>query len=68
MKGQGGVIVRIGPKASARRPVGAGEEMIDLQPCGGARVARLREIAPARLGWIEKNGCQNRRVDLHLVG
>ncbi len=48
--------------------IGAGEEMVDLQPCGGTHVARTGEIGRLRLGKIEKKGRQNRRVYLHLDG
>jgi len=37
---------------------------VDLQPCGGAHVARTGEIGALKLGKIEKKGKQNRRVNL----
>lgn len=46
--------------------IGTGEDMVDLQPCGGTHVARTSEIGRLRLGKIEKKGRQNRRVYLHL--
>ncbi len=46
--------------------VGADDEVIDLQPCGGTHVARTGEIGALRLGKIEKKGRVNRRVYLHL--
>jgi len=46
--------------------IGSGEEMVDLQPCGGTHVARTGEIGALRLGRIEKKGRQNRRVTLWL--
>lgn len=46
--------------------IGAGEEQIDLQPCGGTHVARTGEIGRVSLGKIEKKGRQNRRVSLIL--
>ena len=46
--------------------IGAGDQTVDLQPCGGTHVARTGEIGRLRLGKIEKKGRQNRRVYLHL--
>lgn len=46
--------------------IGAGEDQVDLQPCGGTHVARTSEIGRVRLGKVEKKGKQNRRVYLHL--
>ncbi|WP_417247642.1 alanyl-tRNA editing protein [Celeribacter sp.] len=46
--------------------IGAGENTVDLQPCGGTHVARTSEIGRVRIGKIEKKGRQNRRVALHL--
>lgn len=46
--------------------IGIGAETADLQPCGGTHVANTSEIGPVRIGKIEKKGCQNRRVYLHL--
>ena len=46
--------------------IGAGDEQVDLQPCGGTHVARTREIGALRLGKIEKKVRRNRRVYLHL--
>lgn len=47
--------------------IGAGEEQVDLQPCGGTHVARTGEIGQIRLGKIEKKGKANRRVYVHLT-
>jgi misacylated tRNA(Ala) deacylase len=46
--------------------IGTGDEMVDLQPCGGTHVARTGEIGRLRLGKFEKKGRQNRRVYLLL--
>ena len=46
--------------------IGAGNDQIDLQPCGGTHVARTGEIGALRLGKIEKKGRMNRRIYLHL--
>jgi misacylated tRNA(Ala) deacylase len=46
--------------------IGAGDERVDLQPCGGTHVAVTSEVGRVRLGKIEKKGRQNRRVYLHL--
>ncbi|PVA11006.1 Ala-tRNA(Pro) hydrolase [Pelagivirga sediminicola] len=46
--------------------IGSGDDMVDLQPCGGTHVARTGEIGRLALGKIEKKGRQNRRVYLHL--
>lgn len=46
--------------------IGAGDETVDLQPCGGTHVARTGEIGRLRVGKIEKKGAQNRRVYIHL--
>lgn len=42
--------------------IGAGNDQIDLQPCGGTHVARTGEIGSIRLGKIEKKGRMNRRI------
>ncbi|MEE4118276.1 MAG: alanyl-tRNA editing protein [Paracoccaceae bacterium] len=46
--------------------IGAGDDTVDLQPCGGTHVASTAEIGRVRIGKIEKKGRQNRRVTLHL--
>lgn len=46
--------------------IGAGENQVDLQPCGGTHVARTGEIGRVRLGKIENKGKRNRRVNLLL--
>ncbi len=47
--------------------IGAGEETVDLQPCGGTHVRNTSEIGRLRLGKIEKKGRENRRVNLHFA-
>nr|WP_294520459.1 alanyl-tRNA editing protein [uncultured Rhodopila sp.] len=42
--------------------IGAGESLIDLQPCGGTHVSRTGEIGPIRVLKIENKGKQNRRI------
>lgn len=44
--------------------IGRGDEVIDLQPCGGTHVASTSEIGTVVLGKIENKGKQNRRVNL----
>ncbi|MRU14086.1 alanyl-tRNA editing protein [Roseovarius sp. A21] len=46
--------------------IGADEDQVDLQPCGGTHVARTGEIGRVRIGKVEKKGRQNRRVSIHL--
>lgn len=46
--------------------IGAGDDQIDLQPCGGTHVARTAEIGRVTIGKIENKGKQNRRVNLLL--
>jgi misacylated tRNA(Ala) deacylase len=48
--------------------IGAGEGIIDLQPCGGTHVRATGEIGALRLGKVEKKGRENRRVNLHFAG
>jgi len=47
--------------------IGAGEDQVDLQPCGGTHVARTSEISSVQLGKIENKGKQNRRVNVLLA-
>ncbi|QDL90363.1 alanyl-tRNA editing protein [Paroceanicella profunda] len=47
--------------------IGAGEQPVDLQPCGGTHVARTGEIGPVTLGKVEKKGRQNRRLTVLLA-
>lgn len=47
--------------------IGAGDDQVDLQPCGGTHVASTGEIGRLVFGKIEKKGRQNRRVSLHLA-
>jgi misacylated tRNA(Ala) deacylase len=47
--------------------IGAGDALIDLQPCGGTHVARTAEIGRVEIGKIENKGKQNRRVNLLLT-
>ena len=46
--------------------IGAGDNQIDVQPCGGTHVGRTGEIGAVRLGKIEKKGQRNRRIYLQL--
>jgi misacylated tRNA(Ala) deacylase len=46
--------------------VGAGEGLVDLQPCGGTHVARTGEIGPVQVVKIENKGKQNRRIIIAL--
>ena len=46
--------------------IGAGADMIDLQPCGGTHVARTAEIGHVRIDKIEKKGKSNRRISIVL--
>lgn len=47
--------------------IGAGAELLDLQPCGGTHVARTGEIGRVEIGRIEKKGRMNRRVSISLA-
>ncbi len=42
--------------------IGAGDGLVDLQPCGGTHVGRTGEIGPMRVLKIENKGKQNRRI------
>jgi misacylated tRNA(Ala) deacylase len=42
--------------------IGAGDSLVDLQPCGGTHVARTGEIGRVRVVKIENKGKQNRRI------
>jgi misacylated tRNA(Ala) deacylase len=42
--------------------IGEGDELVDLQPCGGTHVSRTGEIGPIRVQKIENKGKQNRRI------
>jgi misacylated tRNA(Ala) deacylase len=42
--------------------IGAGDSLVDLQPCGGTHVSRTGEIGPVRVLKIENKGKQNRRI------
>jgi Ser-tRNA(Ala) deacylase AlaX len=42
--------------------IGAGESVVDLQPCGGTHVSRTGEIGQIRVLKIENKGKQNRRI------
>ncbi len=44
--------------------IASGENLVDLQPCGGTHVANTGEIGALVLGKIQKKGKQNRRVNL----
>ena len=45
--------------------VSKGDELVDLQPCGGTHVRRTGEIGRLRLGKVEKKSRLNRRVNIH---
>jgi misacylated tRNA(Ala) deacylase len=47
--------------------VGAGEEPVDLQPCGGTHVGRTGEIGRIAVLKIENKGKQNRRIIIALA-
>ncbi|WP_424927966.1 alanyl-tRNA editing protein [Amaricoccus tamworthensis] len=47
--------------------IGAGDQPVDLQPCGGTHVRTTAEIGPVRIGKVEKKGRNNRRINLHFV-
>jgi len=42
--------------------IGAGDDPVDLQPCGGTHVAHTGEIGAMRVVKIENKGRQNRRI------
>lgn len=46
--------------------IGSGDDVVDLQPCGGTHVRSTAEIGRVRVGKIEKKSRQNRRVYVHL--
>lgn len=46
--------------------IGEGDDLVDLQPCGGTHVARTGEIGAVTISKIEKKGRQNRRVSILL--
>lgn len=48
--------------------IGAGEQPVDLQPCGGTHVARTGEIGPMQVLKIENKGRQNRRIVIAPAG
>ena len=45
--------------------IGAEDDSVDFQPCGGTHVANTAEIGRVRVGKIEKKGRQNRRINIH---
>ncbi len=45
--------------------ISEGDELVDLQPCGGTHVRTTREIGRLRLGKVEKKSRLNRRVNIH---
>ena len=45
--------------------ISKGDELVDLQPCGGTHVRTTREIGRLRLGKVEKKSRLNRRVNIH---
>ncbi|MCI2398520.1 alanyl-tRNA editing protein [Aliiroseovarius subalbicans] len=46
--------------------IGAGDDQVDLQPCGGTHVKRTGEIGRVTLGKVEKKGRLNRRFNVLL--
>lgn len=48
--------------------IGAAEQTIDLQPCGGTHVRSTGEIGPLAFGKIENKGRQNRRINVLFAG
>ena len=51
------------PRGTGRlRLMRIGDELIDLQPCGGTHVSRTGEIGPVQVVKIENKGKQNRRI------
>jgi misacylated tRNA(Ala) deacylase len=44
--------------------IGAGDSLVDLQPCGGTHVSQTGEIGPVRVLKIENKGKQNRRITI----
>lgn len=44
--------------------IGAGENPVDLQPCGGTHVSHTGEIGPMAIAKIENKGRMNRRIVL----
>jgi misacylated tRNA(Ala) deacylase len=51
------------PRGTGRlRLMRIGDELVDLQPCGGTHVSRTGEIGPIQVVKIENKGKQNRRI------
>jgi misacylated tRNA(Ala) deacylase len=51
------------PRGTGRlRLMRIGDDLVDLQPCGGTHVARTGEIGPISVVKIENKGKQNRRI------
>ncbi|WP_371153823.1 alanyl-tRNA editing protein [Jannaschia sp. 2305UL9-9] len=48
--------------------IGAEENPVDLQPCGGTHVRSTGEIGAVRVGKIESKGRANRRISITLEG
>ena len=48
--------------------IGAGDDAVDLQPCGGTHVASTAQVGRMRVLKIEKKGRQNRRIAIGLEG
>jgi misacylated tRNA(Ala) deacylase len=44
-----------------------GEQLVDLQPCGGTHVASTAEIGPVLVTKIEKKSATTRRVVLGFL-
>jgi misacylated tRNA(Ala) deacylase len=47
--------------------IGAGEALVDLQPCGGTHVRGTGEIGRAEVLKLENKGRQNRRISIALA-
>jgi Ser-tRNA(Ala) deacylase AlaX len=48
--------------------IGAGDDLVDLQPCGGTHVARTGEVGRVLVTRVESKGRMNRRVAIALDG
>jgi len=44
--------------------IGAGDNTVDLQPCGGTHVKSTKEVGPIAITKIENKGKQNRRISV----
>ena len=46
--------------------IGEGENIIDLQCCGGTHCQSTKEIGPLEIGKIENKGKRNRRINIRF--